>query len=114
MAVPSAYGSSWVRSQIGATVEAHATAMETLDLSPIYDLCHGLRQHWILNSWSKAKNWTHKLRENIESLTCWATMGTPQFRIFNLWSMHLSEYVLIIITYIYNVCVLLSEFLQDM
>lgn len=56
MAVPSAHGSSWVRSQIGATVEAHATAMETLDLSPIYDLCHGLRQHWILNSWSKAKN----------------------------------------------------------
>ena len=35
-----------------------------------------LRQHWILNSLSKARDQTHILRDNIRSFTCWATTRT--------------------------------------
>ena len=60
---PVAYGSSWARGQIGASAEACAIATATvmLDLSCICDLCHSLRQSWILNPLSEATDQTHIL-----------------------------------------------------
>ena len=37
---------------------AYTTAMATLDLSYIYDPCYNLRQCWILNPLSEAKDQT--------------------------------------------------------
>ena len=53
-----AYGSSWARGWIGAAVATYATATAMQDLSYIYDLCHSLWQHQILNPLSKARDWT--------------------------------------------------------
>ena len=49
---------------------AYATAMATLDLSHIYDLPHILKQCWVLNPPSKARDQTRILIEtNVSSLT---------------------------------------------
>ena len=54
-----AYGGSKASSLIGAAAGAYATAMATVDLSHICDLCCSLWQCWILNPLSKARNWTY-------------------------------------------------------
>ena len=55
---------------------AYTTATATPDLSPICDLGFSLQQCWLLNSLSKARNWTCILILLVEFFTCWATMGT--------------------------------------
>ena len=57
---------------------AYTTAIATLDPSHICDLPHSLQQHWIFNPLSKTRDWTCILRDNIGSLTRWATVGTPR------------------------------------
>jgi len=54
MAAPVAYGCFWARGQTGSAAAAYATALATLDLSCLCDLCHNLQQCWILNPLSKA------------------------------------------------------------
>ena len=50
---------------------AYTTATATWDLSCIYDLHHSSLQHGILNSLSKARDWTHILMDTIVRLvTC--------------------------------------------
>ena len=71
------------RGQIVAAAATYATAMATLDLSCICDLCHSLWQCWILKPLSEARDWTCILTDNIGSLTNWATMGTPTLIQFN-------------------------------
>ena len=44
------------RGQIGAAAEAYATATAIPDPSHIYNLGHGLWQHCILNTLSKARD----------------------------------------------------------
>ena len=55
-ALPAVYGSSWARGQIQAAAGAYTTAMAILDPCCICDLCCSLRQHWILNPLSKARD----------------------------------------------------------
>ena len=64
-------GSSQARGWIGAVAVAFATATATQDLSRIC-LC----QLWICNPLSKDRDQTCILRDNVRSLTCWATRGT--------------------------------------
>ena len=73
MAAPVVYGSSWARSRIGATAQAYATAMSTLDPRWICDLCGSLWQHWIFNPQSEARDPMYTVR----LLICRATTGTP-------------------------------------
>ena len=47
--------------QVGAVAEAYTTAMATLDLSHICDLCLNLQHCWILNPLSEARDWIHIL-----------------------------------------------------
>ena len=63
-AVPTAYGSSQARGQIGAA-----------DLSCISD--HNSWQRWILNPLSKDKDRICILMDASQIRFCWATMGTP-------------------------------------
>ena len=56
MATPVAYESSQVRGRMGAAAEADATAMATLDLCCICDLCCSLWKRQILNPLSRAGN----------------------------------------------------------
>ena len=56
MATPVSYGSSQARGQIRAVAEAYTTAMATLDLSHICNLCFSLWQHQILNPLSEARD----------------------------------------------------------
>ena len=53
-----AYESSQASGQIGATAEATATAMATLDLGFICNLCHSLQQLQSLNLLSEARDLT--------------------------------------------------------
>ena len=46
-------------------LQAYTTAVATLDLSHICDLHGYLRQLWILNSFSKARDQTHILTETM-------------------------------------------------
>ena len=49
----------------GAELELQLPATATQDLSHICDLGHILRQYWILNSLSEAKDQTFILRETV-------------------------------------------------
>ena len=49
--------------QLPAYTIATATATAAPDLSCICDLCHSLRQHWILNPLSETRDQTHILME---------------------------------------------------
>ena len=44
-------------------LQAYITTTAKLDLSHVCDLCWGLRQHWILNPLSKARDQTHIIIE---------------------------------------------------
>ena len=74
IAAPAAHGSSWSRGQIRTAVEDNTTATATGDLSCICDLSFSLRQCWLHNPVSEAKDRTHILHR---ILTHWATIGTP-------------------------------------
>ena len=77
-AAPTAYGIFWARGQIRAAVETYAPALTMSDLSCICEVLYRLVHHWILNRLSKAgvrTPYPHGDRD--WSLTCWATMGTP-------------------------------------
>ena len=63
MATPAAYGSLGAMGCIRAAAAAYATATVTRDPSFICNLCHSLRQHWILNPLSEARGQTHILKE---------------------------------------------------
>ena len=65
MAAPEGCGSSQARGQIGAAAAAYTTAMATVDLSSICDLCHNLWQRWIPNPLSKARYRTHFLMDTM-------------------------------------------------
>jgi len=54
-----------VRSEL--QLQAYTTATAMLDLSHICDLHCNLRQHWILNPLSKAKDGTRILTETMSS-----------------------------------------------
>ena len=56
MAVPTAYGSSWARGQIGAAAEAYGTATETMDPSHICGVGHSLWQCQILKPLTKTRD----------------------------------------------------------
>ena len=43
----------------------YTTAIATPDLSHICNLCHSLRQHWILNPLSEARDQTHILTDTM-------------------------------------------------
>ena len=76
-AVPTAYGGSQARGQIGAAAAAHATAMATPDPSCIWDLCHSL-QCWILNPQTEAKDLNpHPHIHYIRFSVHWTTIATP-------------------------------------
>ena len=64
-AAPVAYGSSQPRGLIGAAAEVFTIARATPDPSCICDICHGLRQHQILNPESKARDQTLILMDSI-------------------------------------------------
>ena len=55
-ATPEAHGSSWAKGQVRAATGACATAMATLDLSCICNLCCSLWQCWFLNPLSEARD----------------------------------------------------------
>ena len=74
MAVLVAHGSSQPRDWIGAAAVAYTTAMATLDLSHICNLCCSLRQHWILNPLSQARSQNPHPHRDVGSLTHWAAM----------------------------------------
>ena len=46
-------------------LQAYVTATATPDPSCSCGLCHSLWQHWILNPWSKAGDWTHILKNTM-------------------------------------------------
>ena len=57
---------------------AYATATATADPSCICDLYHSLRQCWILNPLSEARDWTPTSSwMPLGFINHWATMGTP-------------------------------------
>ena len=58
----------WARSWIRAVAEACTTVIEMQDLSLICDLHSSLWQCWMLNSLSKARDWTHILMETSQVL----------------------------------------------
>ena len=58
-----AYGSSQARGLIEAAAEAYATATAMPGPSCIFDLCHSLRQCWILNPLSKVRDPTRNLTD---------------------------------------------------
>ena len=60
---PTAYGSSQARGRIRAAAESYTTAMATLDLSHICNLCHSLQEHLILNPLSEAMDRTRILMD---------------------------------------------------
>ena len=62
---PRAYGNSWARSQTAAAAANLPTAIATQDLSCISILCCSLWQCWILNTLSKARDWTPILMETM-------------------------------------------------
>ena len=64
-ATPSAYGSSQARGRIGAAIASLHQATAILDLSHICDLCHSLRQCWIFNPLSEARDWTWILMDTM-------------------------------------------------
>ena len=65
MATSEAHANSQTRGCVGATAEAYATAMATPNLRRIYDLYCSLRQCWILNLLSEARDSTHILMETV-------------------------------------------------
>ena len=56
---------------------SYATATAILDLSRIYNLCHSLRQHWIPNPLSEARDWTRNLIVPSRIHFHCTTTGTP-------------------------------------
>ena len=56
VATPQAYGNSRARGHLGAAAEAYTTATAAQDPSHICNLCHSLRQCWIFNLLSEAKD----------------------------------------------------------
>ena len=79
MATSTAYGSSWARGKIWASVPAYARAIS--DLSHVCDLGHSLQQHWVINPLSGARDQTQILMDTSQVHYCWVTMGTPVTRI---------------------------------
>ena len=65
---------------------AYTTATATPDLSPICNLHHSSRQHWILNPLSEGRNRTCTLMDTSQLRFRWAMMGTPTllFKLFPL------------------------------
>ena len=63
-ATPSAYGSSWVRGQIGTVCGAYTTATATPDPNCIYNLHCRLWQCQILNPLSRTRDRTRILTDN--------------------------------------------------
>ena len=78
-ATPMAYGVPRLGVELELQLSAYTTATAILNLSRICDLSHSLYQHWILNTLSKARIWTHILWILVSFLTHWATMVTPRF-----------------------------------
>ena len=76
--IPSAYGSSKARSQIGAAAETYATATATPDVNHIWDLCCSLGQSWILNPLSQARDQTHILTETMSIRSTTYNTGVAQ------------------------------------
>ena len=58
---------------------AYTTATETQDLSCICNLHHSLRQRWILNPVSEARDWTYILVDTSWVCYYWPTVRTPLF-----------------------------------
>ena len=79
-------GSSQARGWTGAAAASLHRNHSNVDSpmwipSHVFDLCHSLWQHWILNPPSKARDQTRYLhRHYVGFLTCWATKGTPTTR----------------------------------
>ena len=81
MAPPVAFGSSWARGHIGAAAAAYDTGMATLDPSCI---CLDPTPQFAVMPDTKPTERgqgsnPHPHRDNIRSLTHWATVGTPYF-----------------------------------
>ena len=62
-ATPLAYDSSWTRVKLELQLQAYATAMATLDLSHICNLCCTLQKCWMLIPLSKARDQTLVLKD---------------------------------------------------
>ena len=75
-ATPVAYTRSQARGRLRA-VAAYPTATATPNPSHICNLHHGSRQQWIVNSLSKARDWTHILMNIGWIYYHWATRVTP-------------------------------------
>ena len=86
MATPAAYGSSQARGQIETAAVTYATASTKPDPSCICNLHCSLWQCQILNPLSEARDRSnpHPHRDNVRSLTCWATTGAPAFKSFDI------------------------------
>ena len=72
-AAPVAHESSLARVELELQLQAYITAIVTLDLSCICNLCHDLQQRQILNPLSESRDRTHSLMEagdDIGSFTC--------------------------------------------
>ena len=82
MVAPAAYRSSRLEVKSELQLQAYATAIATRDPSHICDLSHSLWQQQILNSLSQARDQTCILMDGF--LTCWGTVGTPQWLYFDL------------------------------
>ena len=63
MAIPTTYGSSQARGQIGAAAVSLHHSHSTPDPSHIYDLCHSSQQHQILNPLREARDRTRILTD---------------------------------------------------
>ena len=72
-----AYGSSWARSWIGAAAASLHHSHSNIRSSCIWDLCHSLWQHRILNPLSEARDGTCNLVVPSWIHFCCVTTGTP-------------------------------------
>ena len=74
-------------------LSAYATATAMHDLSHICDLHCSSQQHWILNSLSKARDWTCILMDTSQVRYCWATMGTSETSYTYFWNSAWTHYL---------------------
>ena len=80
---PTAYGSSQAGGRIRATTASLQHSHRNVGFKPHLWPTPQLKQCWILNPLSKARDWTHILMDTIHEVRyCWATMGTPEQQIF--------------------------------
>ena len=79
-ATPAAYGSSQARGRIRAIAASlhHSHSNSRSKPSQVCDPHHSLQQCQILNPLSRARDWTHILRDTSQVCYRWAMPGTPK------------------------------------